>query len=840
ITELTGREFAIDGNSELSVSLRPRLLLRDVRMRNAKWSDPVDMLQVKEVTLQVALLPLLEKRLKILDLTVDGLNLVLDTDRQHRSNWNLGSGQAAAEPSAGEGTGLTMDVELQHILVQNSHLTYKGGPGRKPVLLGVEKLALERLPDGLTEWDLAAKLDDNPLTLKGTTTPLFAFLGGKPLNSHLTGTFGDAVLGLDGTVSLHDTLEDIDLEARLEMPDLETASRLADKELPDLGPVRLNAKLSDTKTGYRFDIGGNLADIALQLKGGIARSFDTRDMKVEYSIHAPDLKTASLLAATELPEVGPWKVAGKVAGSERTYLITLDGEIDSVKIGAEGAVGNTLDGKDIDLALMLQAPDLARIGKLGGTALPAVGPVALKTKLNDIEGGYKISGLEAKVAESDLSGDAAVRFEKKPMVLTADLQSRRLDLRPFLADETSAGETADSGSTPTESTPQNQPTPATEKGRVFPDTALPFEALQGIDADITYRAGEIDTGHEPLTDVALGLGLHDGKLLLKPIQAQYAKGTIDGDMSLDASTGSKGEIKLDLTVRKLLLGDIDALKGALSGGSTNADIHLTGAGKSVREIMAGLDGETVVDVGHATLSDDTLNLLGGDVFLKLLGALMPKGDNSSSATLECAVVKFDIVDGMATTSNGIVAKTGRMVIIGTGSIDLKSEQISLQIRSHGRSLSAVDTGDLAQVVGLGGTLADPKPMVDVEGLAKTGATIGAAVLTLGTSYLAQKALEKAMEDQNPCQTALNASGKAEKTTATATKPVTGRPEAKTAADKVPAKAAEVQASKASPVKKAEEKAKPAPSHPQSGADRKQGQREKDREEENQRFFPEYN
>ena len=66
----------------------------------------------------------------------------------------------------------------------------------------------------------------------------------------------------------------------------------------------------------------------------------------------------------------------------------------------------------------------------------------------------------------------------------------------------------------------------------------------------------------------------------------------------------------------------------------------------------------------------------------------------------------------------------------------------------------MDAGDLTRVVGLGGTLVNPKPVVDVAGTAKTGATIGAAVLTLGTSYLAQKLVQSAIKDDRPCLTAL--------------------------------------------------------------------------------------
>ena len=63
-------------------------------------------------------------------------------------------------------------------------------------------------------------------------------------------------------------------------------------------------------------------------------------------------------------------------------------------------------------------------------------------------------------------------------------------------------------------------------------------------------------------------------------------------------------------------------------------------------------------------------------------------------------------------------------------------------------------GDLAKVVGVGGTLASPAPALDAKGTATAGATVGAAVATAGLSLVAQKALEKTVQDKSPCKTAL--------------------------------------------------------------------------------------
>ena len=54
ISKITGRDFSIEGDSELSISLQPRVLLRDVRLQNAPWGSQPDMLRIGQVELSSA------------------------------------------------------------------------------------------------------------------------------------------------------------------------------------------------------------------------------------------------------------------------------------------------------------------------------------------------------------------------------------------------------------------------------------------------------------------------------------------------------------------------------------------------------------------------------------------------------------------------------------------------------------------------------------------------------------------------------------------------------------------------------------------------------------------
>ncbi len=78
---------------------------------------------------------------------------------------------------------------------------------------------------------------------------------------------------------------------------------------------------------------------------------------------------------------------------------------------------------------------------------------------------------------------------------------------------------------------------------------------------------------------------------------------------------------------------------------------------------------------------------------------------------------------MATTDKGIAVKTDKMVVVGSGAINLRTEEIDLGIRTDTRQRTGVGAGELTQVVRLRGPLAEPKPRVDKKGAAVFGATV---------------------------------------------------------------------------------------------------------------------
>lgn len=88
VKEQTGRELTIDGDIELSLFPWLGLDIGQARLSNAPGFAEQPFAEVREVGVQVKLLPLLRKEVEMSTLRLDGLRLYLGVDAQGNPNWS--------------------------------------------------------------------------------------------------------------------------------------------------------------------------------------------------------------------------------------------------------------------------------------------------------------------------------------------------------------------------------------------------------------------------------------------------------------------------------------------------------------------------------------------------------------------------------------------------------------------------------------------------------------------------------------------------------------------------------------------------------------------------------
>ncbi len=89
VSDELGREFAIDGEIDGRLGLRPHIEVRDVRLANAEWGTKPNMVEIEFLQIQVDLSSLVRGSLIFPSLQIHGASVHLETDADGRSNWDL-------------------------------------------------------------------------------------------------------------------------------------------------------------------------------------------------------------------------------------------------------------------------------------------------------------------------------------------------------------------------------------------------------------------------------------------------------------------------------------------------------------------------------------------------------------------------------------------------------------------------------------------------------------------------------------------------------------------------------------------------------------------------------
>ncbi|MGH8267990.1 MAG: AsmA family protein [Steroidobacteraceae bacterium] len=119
----TGRDLVLQGDIKLSVFPWIALNLGPVSLGNPEGFGTDPFLSVQRTALRVKLLPLLQKKLEVGRIEIDGLDLRLKTNAAGKGNWE-DFGQKKATATSGSGQGSESLQSLDGIQVKNSRVSY--------------------------------------------------------------------------------------------------------------------------------------------------------------------------------------------------------------------------------------------------------------------------------------------------------------------------------------------------------------------------------------------------------------------------------------------------------------------------------------------------------------------------------------------------------------------------------------------------------------------------------------------------------------------------------------------------------------------------------------------
>jgi uncharacterized protein involved in outer membrane biogenesis len=543
---------------------------------------------------------------------------------------------------------------------------------------------------------------------------------------------GRLKLSLQGGIKNLLALSGMDLKLNGTGKDLSEVGPIIGKKLPATGEFTVKGRLTgSTKALVLQNSQGHVdhGGLRLSLDGSIKNLIALTGIDIKFKGSGMDLAEAGPVIGKKLPTTDKFTTQGRLTGSAKALsLREVRGSVSrgSLNLTFDGGIRELFVLEGINFKLKAIGKELAEIGPLIGTNLPKLGPFDVSGRLSGTAKTISLIEFSAIIDRSDFKGLAKVEFLKRPKI-TVRLESSVIDFTPFMRmvekDKQELGEEDK------------------RERRLFPDDPLPFDALKRVDADFVVKARNIHAKDARLEFGHLKLILEDSNLSINKLEATYKKTKISGNLHIDPS--SPPQVATNFLVQNFNLGDFLKETGKSDQVRAIVDIaaHGKSSGGSVHGLMSDLDGSIGAVMGEGYLTK-YLDLISVDLSKKarLFWGRHKKGDQ-----IKCAVVQFDIKDGVATT-RAFVFNTQVGLLTGEGKINLGTERMDFLLVPKPKNPGLLE---LSTKLRVSGTILDAKVRPDHLALLKKGAR-ALSSLAIGPVGLLAPFVRLGAHKKHPC------------------------------------------------------------------------------------------
>ena len=416
------------------------------------------------------------------------------------------------------------------------------------------------------------------------------------------------------------------------------------------------------------------------------------------------------------------------ASRDKSYHFTLDERSSGSHLTAHGAIPQPFDFRFLDANLEANGEDLKDLYYLVGVNLPDTATYRVSGKIARRDTITELTDLVATSGESDMHVTLKSKLDDSGRShIDLDLNSKRLRL-------------SDIGARAAGRAPE--PLPSDEKTTLLPDTPLKLEGIRKSDYAVSFHAQHVETKKLSFHTVAGKMTIDHGVITvprltgtLVPTTATSPSPTLAAPGSAAPTTSSstpaaapsaepnvspkdlpagrftariKFDAKTDTPVASLdlRLDDIrlaqfirkdpsqPPLDGLLQGR-----LDLTGRGRSLHDIASKADGTVTALLPQGAMRESLAELTGLD--FRGLGLLLTK--NKEDTPIRCGVASFKAHDGTL-SSQTLLIDTDPVLITGSGTIQLDSEALDLELQGHPKHLRVLR---LSAPFAVQGTLTHP-------------------------------------------------------------------------------------------------------------------------------------
>ena len=531
----------------------------------------------------------------------------------------------------------------------------------------------------------------------------------------------------------------------------ELAAHAAGIEMPELGGLQIHGQANSVEQVLQLkSLSAVLKNKELEanIDATIKDIFALSGVKTTVSAKIDSLQALSSITESELPETGPWllNIRASSDGLNKSPLLfnaRLEGE--GTKTVIDATIPDIKSPQNILAKLSVDAESLAPLGDIIDKDLPGDEPLKIDTNIAVAPGKYSLEKLIILMGKgkilSDLSYSTPLDGVEGRNRLTGVMSIQNIDITPFYEKKTepsppdAEGDVAELEKGVEDSVDQIE---TNGDKKLFSSEPLAMGPMQKYDVNLKLDVTNFAINEAFTIDGNAAITLDQGLLRVDPFAFRgQGGGTAKGLIELDASDAVAGlEILLDFN---------DFVFPRV-GGTFDLDVDLDGEGESVAALMASLNGHFVANIQDVKMAKTYLSKFGAG----LVSQFNPL--SSDTTTLECAIARLEITDGMVNFEDKIAAQTTEVTWLGGGEINLKTEELDLGVAPTARkAISSMTNIGLSSLIHVGGTLAEPKVGLDKKDVAKKYAQYSLHIATGGLSFLAKKAYDNRVSNTDHCK-----------------------------------------------------------------------------------------
>jgi AsmA protein len=684
------RTLVIDGPIKLSVF--PRLTVQLSAVTLSERDRPDTFAHLDDVSLSVAVMPLLRKRLEVDRIAARGLRATYRRAADGTTNIDDLLDKQKPKPAAEGGPkGEALAFDVQSIRFDDLRLTVHDALAKIDGDLAITTFSTGRLADqrespieldaqlALTQPALAGRLSGKTLLKLDLKTSSVALrdmqlawagdaFGIKALDTKVTGA-----LAYDGAAG---TLSADNLDARISAV---------------LGALRLDGSQVAVKA-FGYDPLNQQLSLD-QLKVRIAGQQDGHPLKLDLDWPTLAVKGNTLSGG---PVTGALSLQGPTAIDATFKSAAPKGNFERIVVPAfettlKGSSGPRRLGGTVRSDLRLDVA--GRVLSVDALAArlrieePSLQPLALnvngRATASADAASWKLSG---DINTNPFDTDGQVRLADKPMAITASANFKALDLNRLLP-------AASATTAPAASAPAG--------GGAGDAAPVDLSALKSMQGRLSLRAGTFAFRQYRAANLALDATLSGGVLRASPFAADLWKGRLDMAVTADAGANrvaAKGAATgIDVAALLKDVADKDLLEGR---GRVSFDLDT--AGRTVGQMKARLHGQAGLQLQDGAIKG--INL--AKQLRQARAALSMKADADTRATTTEKTdfselgASFAITDGIARNSD-LSVKSPFLRLGGEGLVDIPKSRIDYTVRATVAETSKGQGGaELAELRGV--------------------------------------------------------------------------------------------------------------------------------------------